>query len=972
MNHNYFLYFIFVLNSAFLYAESEASEPDIYLNQMVSASVADMVRYGNTEDVNFTGGLNLSIPIYTLPDPDFPVALSMRYHTDGFKPRQQSGYVGSGWRLDIGGCITREVNNYPDEKYQEDSEMPGFYHRGMYSFLQNLNNKPKRDSVFALNIGSTFHNCDWAGVNLGNDCHSNIDYLPDVFHFHFGNYSGKFMINNEGKTVILSGDFIDVDLSGLIDESPLHPCSFPYPTHPKTDSRIIVHTLDGYTYVFGGDLSSVEYNISLISGTQWKPTDCFTYTMETRMTNPPVHTWYLTQIIAPNRRTMSFHYKPSQYQYPHIDDPLFAFNEYYDLFSVFHNSNIGIDTLRNIQCNMTKQCVLDSISISGLQSAHIYFYNSQEAKQLYNHSHYSLSSPNFQLDSIQVVADSHILKRAVLNYVYASYLYQSGLGSHNWRYLSSLHISGEGTYQMHYQQGDYPYLITTPQEYQDKEDLYGYSKLNPSLGMLHQLNFPTGGKQTYEYEPNQYGTKQYYQIYDSVNIQLLSINDANTNTSGMRLKKIQTYDEHSSLVEAKQYAYCRPNTDQSSGIFYNYLMLYLPHSSTGLLIHKTGNYSLLDTHIGYTYIDENITQFPQQNSYKTRYAFFTGDVAYCTADDPDINRLDIGSTNELSVYYQLAGVLFFQRTLIPIGKLLTTRKYQNTLTQQEQTFVYNGYPSEYFSLIPIPTLPIYGCQDTIVVYYCWDRPTARKLYIYPDVMNQYVHKDEQNLLHNQCYQYDTHLRVKRSTTQQSDGKIRFTHYTYPDELIENNHTIDSLSPYYTLTKTYRINTPIEIYSGFIDSNTDFITSGSLNLFTNDSTPPFIPYANQTYKLQTAQPLTHYTPLSLSGLVTSFDSHYKQTCEYKYNQWLQPTMIRPFRQLPTYYIWNGLYPNRKTIGNQTYEYTFIPYVGIHTITNPRGIVTTYNYDSNGRLIEVVQQSGNRKEILNTYQYHTATE
>ena len=83
-------------------------------------------------------------------------------------------------------------------------------------------------------------------------------------------------------------------------------------------------------------------------------------------------------------------------------------------------------------------------------------------------------------------------------------------------------------------------------------------------------------------------------------------------------------------------------------------------------------------------------------------------------------------------------------------------------------------------------------------------------------------------------------------------------------------------------------------------------------------------------------------------------------------------VKPFGKMETRYTWNGLYPASKIIGNQTFTYTYIPYVGISSSTDPRGITTYYSYDSAGRLIEEYQIVNGNKQILHAYQYHTKTD
>jgi len=53
-----------------------------------------------------------------------------------------------------------------------------------------------------------------------------------------------------------------------------------------------------------------------------------------------------------------------------------------------------------------------------------------------------------------------------------------------------------------------------------------------------------------------------------------------------------------------------------------------------------------------------------------------------------------------------------------------------------------------------------------------------------------------------------------------------------------------------------------------------------------------------------------------------------------------------------------------------SYTYLPKRGVETITDPRGVVTGYDYDGMGRLLDTYRIIGGVKEIVESYQYHMA--
>ena len=119
----------------------------------------------------------------------------------------------------------------------------------------------------------------------------------------------------------------------------------------------------------------------------------------------------------------------------------------------------------------------------------------------------------------------------------------------------------------------------------------------------------------------------------------------------------------------------------------------------------------------------------------------------------------------------------------------------------------------------------------------------------------------------------------------------------------------------------------------------------------------------------------YVPLTITSSQFTYDPHYKIACEYSFDLRNRPLSVKEFGKVETKYKWakwDDFYPAAKTIGNQTCTYTYIPYVGVSSETDPRGITTYYTYDSAGRLIEEYRLVNDNKQILNVYRYHRKTE
>lgn len=135
---------------------------------------------------------------------------------------------------------------------------------------------------------------------------------------------------------------------------------------------------------------------------------------------------------------------------------------------------------------------------------------------------------------------------------------------------------------------------------------------------------------------------------------------------------------------------------------------------------------------------------------------------------------------------------------------------------------------------------------------------------------------------------------------------------------------------------------------------------------------YYPYLSQTLELQTQHGITNYQPLTFDDNNIYYDHRYRKICDYKFDPLLRLTEITHSNKVTTLYTWDGIFPTSQTTGGYTNTYTHIPYVGISSTTDARGVTTYYEYDKYGRLIEVYRLSDGKKEILNKYIYHIKSE
>lgn len=241
-------------------------------------------RFGDVPVGGYTGTADISIPLYTIKVGSNEIPLTLRYHSSGIKVADEATWVGLGWDLLPGGCIIQEVRGIRD---YYDNNLGGSSSSYYTTFKTRLNNAGALGAYKAFNqAGRAFYDWKCPTICVNESCGvpssqffpptdpSNADYGsivgnlllgngdPDIYHFSFGSYSGKFYINPETNAVV------------IIDKQ--EEIFFEF----NAENSIQATTLDGTRYVFSTIESSYEDgfydpNVSQKSGRSFKLTSIY-------------------------------------------------------------------------------------------------------------------------------------------------------------------------------------------------------------------------------------------------------------------------------------------------------------------------------------------------------------------------------------------------------------------------------------------------------------------------------------------------------------------------------------------------------------------------------------------------------------------------------------------------------------------------------------------------------------------------
>lgn len=632
----YCLLLLFSLSCSYSIQAQEITLPPKLLDklgQVATPQATDLGRFGDIPMSYFTGRADVTIPIKSYTYNGVTLNINLSYDTSGLKMNQLPGWVGPGWTLNAGGCITRSQRNFCDEmEFDSLVQQPFTNYFHAYQDLHNYNT--------SYLINQSLYK----------------DYEPDLFYFNFLGKTGFFFLGDDGQWKVSSDCNLVVEFDVSDSTKYINPPIATYPSpnnnlkYPKAIPGFKLYDDGGNRYTFGYNQDAIEYSIDYFQANSINDR------------NPWIATsWYLTRVED--------HFGNLLYDFSYWRGKFTAQLFKSDISSSWENANFNYNSGNHTQKNVYSGTLhlpvyLSQIHTYGGDYLSFMTYAPYEVGTAYRHLYPSLYNPNgveYNISRegtftqapyiyLQVRGDS-LDKYRVVN---DDGLYTHPLSALDFQLLKSITI-GNGpsgyTCELDYDSlsrihlskvsmtitdissiipdtiQQYTLLYndfqSVPQDYlTDAYDHWGYYrnpnntgdddvKRNPDVlyakkGILTEIRYPTGGRSVFEYEMNTY---RGYLSYDRQSL----VSESGTG-GGLRIKSIAEFDSPSStqVLRRKSYSYLNPNTSQTSGeLFqkprYHWEWQNYNHTNTAVVYNSSPVLPLSTSSgvtVGYSYVNE--------------------------------------------------------------------------------------------------------------------------------------------------------------------------------------------------------------------------------------------------------------------------------------------------------------------------------------------------------------------------------
>lgn len=662
---------------------------------------------------------------------------------------------------------------------------------------------------------------------------------------------------------------------------------------------------------------------------------------------------------------------------------------------------------------LTKESLLDSIATSDKMLC-VRFGYQQKDNQVYDSDIFSSAWGHTE----QTYKPYWSAKKYFLTQVYARTSYSDTLCDWHLSYISPLLSSKMSAYTRQYLQRierkdariayRFEYNFETLSEGLPNDvntlDVYGYRINNPTCGVLTGVTDPLGKKNVFAYTCCRYDSirilhknvEQYTSVVEAnnaaqtilhtVSLESVSTLDKNKNVLQKTRYEYGWFDENSAMQTqnnrkidiGKDTMVTTPVIGVSSGVLH--IDFAIDISADGTSMNMGKKYALCP------YFTPNGSRGVEYSCVK-EYVYGMG--------GRELLYKNVLAYNQQSDSFAIkgGGSYYFDR-LLEAYPCLSMADMRNKLIRKEEY--------DHTQHLHKVTRYAYSALDNKIPWSVGRLGSmAYKIWIPVDYpIGETILEYENNGVYEERIKYikDHKKRAKELWTRQGDMEY-FIRYTYPDNIQDTSVAAGKLARGIKgLVEENRIAQPIEVVRGIHDNNQDYITAGDVVLYKYyqldfsekadsidiDTTlvrkefalaAPifqsfFAPYA--TLRLKSQQPVRYddFHRIGINNGSVVCDSRYDTVATYTYNGRLRMTSVTPIGQPTTRYGWDsrGLYVISESVGAFSKQYTYIPYVGISSETDAKGLTTYYKYDALGNIVEIYQYENGKKMILKAYTYH----
>lgn len=930
MNNGFFktkrclLLIIFVACYSAIYSQS------VLKYDYTSPDVGSLLRVQDNSVNLYTGRPNISIPLYSMALKNFTYDIELLYNAEGNKPDMPVSNVGLGWSI-TGGQIYRVTNGVWDE---------------VYTFTQYLDRTEKPDWNQESNLRAYYDDLD-------NGTDENFEKEPDLDEFiiNIGPINASFYMyqDREGKIVtkiasqnspyfevkdVKIGSFPEIPFAE--DELYVHWMNQTY--YPKISivprpvmfKEITIVDSDGVTYIFGGDVESIDFSCEYFQdtgycndfdifgnrdhdwGQSWEDYHSCLYAIPSA--------WHIKKIILPNKKEfIDFHYSNGNVN---IVQRFNLYNTFvFGMYGPMESSTVSyidIDTedpefhlLRDKAYDIVYPSLLtgiyasngDFVEFVSSKRNDLKTYGRYKNKALFLKDNYgglmaeiaNNKCYSFKLDKIKTGTG----KTADFYYT-----------NENDRRLTldSLKINRNEIYKFQYNPlrlPGYSSTLTDNWGYYNGKDYYP-QRWSLSFGSLYAIRrpdstcvkaeilekiiYPTGGNVQFQYELHSYSkiaTQYPFEIKEESGL-----------AGGVRIRKmIYSDNENPQVTKTKEFLY--QNEDgSSSGI----LAVVPRYSVRGRDYYTESNTQVNwadQFHMGYSRVIELLS-----DGSKTVYSFVNHDQV---KDEPSVGDYTHGISDFLHHRYT--------SRKLDRGLLQSAQYYDaKGMLQKQESFEYHSDLSDYLKTINqfffITGYPRRVSANKIYTYFPFLQKKETALYVGNDSINE-----------TEEYEYNSYRLLTRTRKHVSEPQG-----STPAEEITVNYLPDVMDEYVrTSSGNILSGSPLKVYDNmqaerWLNYPIETVTKRngkviSANIMTYKMVDRLIVPAKE-YKLETAVPLADYSPFKLTSSGTcSIDGRCVTEAEYlDFDSYGNPTNIVDKANVNTAYLWGykGQYPIAKVV------------------------------------------------------------